>query len=87
MTKYGNKGRVNVSYLSSTICDKFIILMSKTVVDEIIKQVKTRKYFSFIIDSTPDISKTDQLTIAFSVLCRRARTFTTLRTQSLSVYI
>jgi len=61
--KYGNKGHGNVSYLSSNICDEFIILMCKTVVDKIIEQVKTRKYFSLIIDSTPDISKTDQLTI------------------------
>jgi len=62
--KYGNKGHGNVSYLSSVICDEFIILMCNTVVDKIIEQVKTRKYFSLIIDSTPDISKTDQLTIA-----------------------
>ncbi|KAE9542493.1 hypothetical protein AGLY_003354 [Aphis glycines] len=61
--KYGNKGHGNVSYLSSVICDEFIILMCETVVDKIIVQVKTRKYFSLIIDSTPDISKTDQLTI------------------------
>ncbi|KAE9544393.1 hypothetical protein AGLY_001572 [Aphis glycines] len=41
ITNFGNKGRGNVSYLSSTICDEFISLMN----------------------STPDITKVDQLTI------------------------
>jgi len=38
--------------------------MCETVVNQIINEVQTSKYFSLIIDSTPDISKTDQLTIA-----------------------
>ncbi|XP_025410523.1 uncharacterized protein LOC112683629 [Sipha flava] len=43
IAKYGNKGKGNVSYLSSTICDEFIMLM---------------------MDSNPDITTHDQLTIA-----------------------
>jgi len=36
---HGNKGRGNVSYLSSTICDEFISLMNKTVIDNIVIQI------------------------------------------------
>ncbi|XP_050547950.1 uncharacterized protein LOC126909558 [Daktulosphaira vitifoliae] len=63
ISNHGNKGRGNVSYLSSTICDEFISLMSKTVIDNIVIQIKKLKYFSIIVDSTPDNTKVDQLTI------------------------
>jgi len=63
ISNHGNKGRGNVSYLSSTICDEFISLMSKTVIDNIVIQIKKSKYFSIIVDSTPDNTKVDQLTI------------------------
>lgn len=63
ISNHGNKGRGNVSYLSSTICDEFISLMSKTVIDNIVIQINKSKYFSIIVDSTPDNTKVDQLTI------------------------
>jgi len=63
ITNFGNKGRGNVSYLSSTICDEFISLMSKLVIDNITNKIKKSKYFSIVVDSTPDITKIDQLTI------------------------
>lgn len=62
--KYSNKGRGNVSYLSGRICDEFIDLMSKTVLEIICKEIKLARYFSIIVDSTPDVSKVDQLTVA-----------------------
>lgn len=38
--------------------------MSKTVIDNIVIQIKKSKYFSIIVDSTPDNNtKRDQLTI------------------------
>ncbi|XP_025413483.1 zinc finger MYM-type protein 1-like isoform X1 [Sipha flava] len=37
--------------------------MSKTVIDNIVIQIKKSKYFSIIVDSTPDNTKVDQLTI------------------------
>ncbi|KAL4085003.1 hypothetical protein QTP88_027852 [Uroleucon formosanum] len=55
--KYSNKGRGNVSYLSSRICDEFIDLMNKTVLQCIVKEIKISKYFSIIVDSTPDVTK------------------------------
>lgn len=62
--KYSNKGSGNVSYLSSRICDEFIDLMSKTVLQCIVKAIKITKYFSIIVDLTPDVTKVDQLTVA-----------------------
>lgn len=64
LIKYGNKGRGNVSYISSTICTEFIMVMGEAVIKEIVNQIQSRKYFSIIVDSTPDITKIDQLTIA-----------------------
>ncbi|XP_008182354.1 zinc finger MYM-type protein 1-like [Acyrthosiphon pisum] len=62
--KYANKGKGNMSYLSNTICDDLILTMTKTVLENIIQETITSKYFSIIIDSTPDISKVDQHTVA-----------------------
>ena len=53
---HGNKGRDRPSYLPSTICNEFISLMAKQVVDFIIKEVGEAKYFGISVDSTPDIS-------------------------------
>ncbi|KAL4084944.1 hypothetical protein QTP88_027810 [Uroleucon formosanum] len=64
LDEYGNKGRGNVSYLSHTICDELITLMNKYVLRNIVNEVTVAKYFSLIVDSTPDITKFDQLTIA-----------------------
>lgn len=57
----GNPGKGNTSYLSSTICDEFINLMAKHVTNKIVNEIKQYKYFSIVVDSTPDISHIDQL--------------------------
>jgi hypothetical protein len=54
LAKHGNPGKGNTSYISSTICDEFVSLMGNTVVSEIVREIKTSKYFSFSVDSTPD---------------------------------
>lgn len=59
--KFGNPGKGRTSYLSSTTCDEFINLMAKQVLEKIIAEVKMNKHFSIIVDSTPDVSHTDQL--------------------------
>lgn len=61
---HGNAGKGNPSYLSATVCDEFITLMGKHVMDKIISELKSAKYYSLSVDSTPDISHTDQLSIA-----------------------
>ncbi|KAL4085418.1 hypothetical protein QTP88_027277 [Uroleucon formosanum] len=64
LIKYENKGHGNVSYISSTICTEFIMVMGEAVIKEIVNQIQSRKYFSIIVDSTTDITKIDQLIIA-----------------------
>ncbi|GFQ92730.1 zinc finger MYM-type protein 1 [Trichonephila clavata] len=59
MTKYGNKGKGSTSYLSSDICSEFIDVIGKRALKEILKEIKLARYFSLIIDSTPDASHTD----------------------------
>ncbi|CAF1196363.1 unnamed protein product [Didymodactylos carnosus] len=59
---YGNKGKGNVSYLSDTVSDEFIEVMGNHVRKLIIMELKKAKYYSIIIDSTPDIAHLDQLT-------------------------
>ena len=61
--KYGNPGRGKTSYLSSTICEELIFQMGKRVLSVIVEQLKVAKYYCVSIDSTPDISHVDQLTI------------------------
>ena len=61
--RYGNKGRGQVSYLSSTICEEFIKLLSGRVKAKIIAEIKKAKYYSISIDSIPDIAHIDQLSI------------------------
>jgi len=61
--RYGNPGKGNVSYLSSSICDEFIDLLGSNVLRQIISEIKYAKYYGISIDSTPDISHVDQLTL------------------------
>lgn len=63
LEKFGNSGSGSVNYLSNTICDEFISLMANEVQKQLICEVKDALYFSLIVDSTPDISHIDQLTL------------------------
>ncbi|XP_048512595.1 zinc finger MYM-type protein 1-like [Athalia rosae] len=61
--KYGNRGKGNTSYLSANICNEFISIMGKQVLMKIVDELKAAKYFSISVDSTPDLSHVDQLTV------------------------
>lgn len=61
VTRFQNSGSGNTSYLSSTIYEEIIKLMSNKVKNAIVTQIKTSKYYSIIVDSTRDISHVDQL--------------------------
>lgn len=63
IAKYGNKGTGSTSYLSSTIYEELIQLMANKVTSKIINEIKKNKYFSIVLDSTPDLSHTDQLSV------------------------
>ncbi|XP_068203876.1 uncharacterized protein [Palaemon carinicauda] len=59
--KHANKGSGHTSYLSHVISEEVIGIMVKKVMSSITDEVKTAKYFSVSVDSTPDISHMDQL--------------------------
>ncbi|XP_023311929.1 zinc finger MYM-type protein 1-like [Anoplophora glabripennis] len=63
IAQYGGKGKGCTNYLSSTICDEFIELMANKILTQIKDEIKISKYYSMIVDSTPDISHIDQLTL------------------------
>ena len=62
LAQYGNKGCGSTSYLTHSICDE-IIHMANMVMEVIIEEVQQAKYFSISVDSTPDITLTNQLSI------------------------
>jgi len=68
INNYGNAGRGIPSYLSSTICDELIDIMSQKVTRKILTERGISKYFSFSVDSTPDITHIDQLTFTLRYL-------------------
>jgi len=59
---FGNSGSGKQSYLSSTIYEEIILLLAHHVKNCIVTEIKTAKYFSILVDSTPDLSPMDQLT-------------------------
>ena len=59
--KYRNPGKGHVNYLSSTSINEFIDIMSQKVLKQIIEEILSAKYFSIIVDSTPDVTHLDQL--------------------------
>ena len=59
ISKYGNASKGNPSYLSKTACDELIYLLSERVRSAIVHA----KHLSLSVDSTPDISHADQLSI------------------------
>ncbi|XP_065650982.1 zinc finger MYM-type protein 1-like [Hydra vulgaris] len=62
---FANKGKGNVNCLSKTICEELIDIMSQKVLTHIITEIKKAKYWRIIVDSTPDISHVDQLSVIF----------------------
>lgn len=46
ISKYGNPGKGNTSYLSFYTYEHFISIMSEKVLETIIKEVKAATYFS-----------------------------------------
>ncbi len=63
IAKHGNPGSGRTSYLSSTIYEEFVTLLASKVVDTFVTEMKESKYFSLIVDSTPDISHVDELSV------------------------
>ena len=60
---HDNRGRGHTSYLSKTICEELIAIMGEQVMGFIKDEISKSRYFSVLVDSTPDINHCDQLTI------------------------
>ncbi|KAL4097968.1 hypothetical protein QTP88_022649 [Uroleucon formosanum] len=59
---------IHVHYLGHEIQDELIKMMAAEVKKKIIDLIKTTKYFSIIMDTTPDISHNEQLTILIRIV-------------------
>ena len=60
-----NKDKRHVSHFSSTVCEESIDVIATKVLDITISEIKQAKYYSVSVDSTPDITNVDHLTIIF----------------------
>lgn len=63
LRRFGNKGKGSVSYLSHHICDEFIEIIRDRMLSTFSGEIKAAKYFGIIVDSTPDVSHCDQLSL------------------------
>lgn len=61
ISQYKDSGKGKTSYLSFATYEEIIKIMGKRVVEEIVAQVIAAKYYSIIVDSSPDIAHNDQL--------------------------
>ncbi|GIY06905.1 zinc finger MYM-type protein 1 [Caerostris darwini] len=61
--RYENTDSGKPSYLSKITCEEIIQLTANKMKDTIMAEVKKAGCFSFSVDSTPDISHTDQFTL------------------------
>ena len=60
---HSNKEKGHTSYLSKAICEEFISLIGSSVHDSVICELKNSKYYTISLNSTPDLSNVDQLTL------------------------
>ena len=63
LVKFGNLGSGKTFHLSRTIYEELTHLIGKEVSSFAVKEMKLRKYVSISVDSTPDVSHTDQLIV------------------------
>ena len=57
----GPKSKVHYTYMNPTTRNEFVSVLSKHRKKKIIAEIKEAKYFGIIFDSTPDISRVDQM--------------------------
>mgnify|MGYP002804239480 CR=1 FL=1 len=61
--KHQERGeRMQAHYLSWQSQNEFINLCAKKVLQEILSEIDNSNYYGLIVDGTPDVSHTEQLT-------------------------
>ncbi|MBN3271064.1 ZMYM5 protein, partial [Polyodon spathula] len=63
-----DKKEIKDHYVSNTIQNELIALVGQKTCDAIVQKVKEAKYFSVIMDCTPDISHTKQLSLVLHIV-------------------
>lgn len=54
---------INVHYLSKNIQNEFIALLSSKENEKILSALQQAKYYSIVLDCTPDVSHKEQMTV------------------------
>lgn len=68
LQKYGNQGSGHVNYLSHQTCDELLQIIADSLMVHIVEEIKCAKYYSIILDSTPDVVHVNQLTFVVRYL-------------------
>lgn len=59
---------IKVHYLSGVIQNEIINLVGDKILQEIVRRVHKAKYYSVIMDCTPDISHREQLSVVLRIV-------------------